>query len=170
MWELPLPTTDAQISSWCVCTELEELWREQPTSWGAAQPIRCARGHPGSQCMGPPIPRAPSRSPEARRPPPPDVTSSSQPSGSLPCDPAPPRPLPSSLSCPSDPFSTLLPKRSSRIQVGIPSSPLRIRPDCWGLRGPKRTAFPAPPPPGSEQLGDRQEERGLWSQKQPLYD
>lgn len=27
-----------------------------------------------------------------------------------------------------------------------------------------------PRPPGSEQLGDRQEERGLWSQKHPLHD
>ena len=42
---------------------------------------------------------------------------SSQPSGSPPCDPAPPRSLPSSPSCPSDPFSTLLPMQSSRIQV-----------------------------------------------------
>ena len=32
-------------------TEPKELRREQPTSWGAAQAITCARGHLGSQCM-----------------------------------------------------------------------------------------------------------------------
>lgn len=112
MWELPLPTTDAQISSWCVRTEL----RSSESSRLLVQLSRSGvpSGVTRSQCMGP-IPRLRPAGPEARRRLP-DVTPSSQPSGSLPCDPAPPHPLPSSPSCPSDPFSTLLPRRSSRIQ------------------------------------------------------
>lgn len=131
-------------------TELEELWREQQTSWGAAHVIRCAQGHPGSQCMGPPIPRAPSRSPEAA-PPPPDVTSLSQPAGSLRHVTQPTLyPLPSSPSCPSGSVLHSAAKavfqNSEFRSESLP--PRLVNPSrLLGLERPKRTVFPPPSPP-----------------------